>query len=179
MPSPIYSRFFRFVFCKLQKSYKDKVMQIHSQQKGAEKDENIQKLINLEDPSNNIEIVIHVNMLKEGWDVTNLYTIIPLRTATSATLREQTIGRGLRLPYKGSALPTELNALIKPVHNQFYIKQICSTSPNANIIKICFKLSKTSMYSLIKTFPKSYRKKFRQSCKSGLIQTNSFDFFCC
>ena len=24
------------------------------------------------------EIVIHVNMLKEGWDVTNLYTIVPL-----------------------------------------------------------------------------------------------------
>jgi len=38
-------------------------------------------------------------MLKEGWDVTNLYTIIPLRTAASLTLREQTIGRGLRLPY--------------------------------------------------------------------------------
>ena len=38
-------------------------------------------------------------MLKEGWDVTNLYTIIPLRTSASATLTEQTIGRGLRLPY--------------------------------------------------------------------------------
>ena len=38
-------------------------------------------------------------MLKEGWDVTNPYTIIPLRTAASLTLREQTIGRGLRLPY--------------------------------------------------------------------------------
>ncbi len=79
--------------------YKDKVMQIHSQQKGAEKDENIARLLTLEDPNNKIEIVIHVNMLKEGWDVTNLYTIIPLRTATSTTLREQTIGRGLRLPY--------------------------------------------------------------------------------
>lgn len=79
--------------------YKDKVMQIHSGQKGAEKDENIARLLTLEDPNNKIEIVIHVNMLKEGWDVTNLYTIIPLRTATSTTLREQTIGRGLRLPY--------------------------------------------------------------------------------
>lgn len=79
--------------------YKDKVMQIHSQQRGTEKDENIARLLTLEDPNNKIEIVIHVNMLKEGWDVTNLYTIIPLRTATSTTLREQTIGRGLRLPY--------------------------------------------------------------------------------
>ncbi|EQD78121.1 type III restriction protein res subunit, partial [mine drainage metagenome] len=38
-------------------------------------------------------------MLAEGWDVTNLYTIIPLRTADSKTLVEQSIGRGLRLPY--------------------------------------------------------------------------------
>jgi type III restriction enzyme len=38
-------------------------------------------------------------MLKDGWDVTNLYSIIPLRVAASLTLREQTIGRGLRLPY--------------------------------------------------------------------------------
>lgn len=79
--------------------YADKVMEIHSNQSGEEKDENIEKLLSLESPENPIEIVIHVNMLKEGWDVTNLYTIIPLRTSASATLTEQTIGRGLRLPY--------------------------------------------------------------------------------
>ncbi len=48
-----------------------------------------------------IEIVIHVNMLKEGWDVTNLYTIVPLRAANAPLLIEQTIGRGLRLPFGG------------------------------------------------------------------------------
>lgn len=80
-------------------SYKGKVMEIHSAQKGSEKDENVDKLLSLERLDNPIEIVIHVNMLKEGWDVTNLYTIVPLRTAASQTLREQTIGRGLRLPY--------------------------------------------------------------------------------
>ncbi|MDL2273627.1 DEAD/DEAH box helicase family protein [Oscillospiraceae bacterium OttesenSCG-928-G22] len=79
--------------------YADKVIEVHSAQKGSEKDENIARLVALEAPDNEIEIVIHVNMLKEGWDVTNLYTIIPLRTAASLTLREQTIGRGLRLPY--------------------------------------------------------------------------------
>ena len=79
--------------------YADKVIELHSNQTGSEKDENIQQLLTLENEDNKIEIVIHVNMLKEGWDVTNLYTIIPLRTAASLTLREQTIGRGLRLPY--------------------------------------------------------------------------------
>lgn len=79
--------------------YADKVIEVHSNQRGEEKEENIQLLLSLEDSDNKIEIVIHVNMLKEGWDVTNLYTIVPLRTAASLTLREQTIGRGLRLPY--------------------------------------------------------------------------------
>ncbi|MDQ5969831.1 MAG: type restriction enzyme [Patescibacteria group bacterium] len=79
--------------------YEDKVIEVHSNQRGDEKDENIEKLVSLEDPRNTVEIVVHVNMLKEGWDVTNLYTIIPLRASASATLTEQTIGRGLRLPY--------------------------------------------------------------------------------
>ena len=46
--------------------YADKVMEIHSNQTGGEKDENIERLVNLENPLNKIEIVIHVNMLKEG-----------------------------------------------------------------------------------------------------------------
>ena len=78
---------------------KPKVIQVHSKQSGEERDETIEQLINVEKPENPTEIVIHVNMLKEGWDVTNLYTIVPLRAASSKTLVEQSIGRGLRLPY--------------------------------------------------------------------------------
>src|SRR3989339_1769093 len=48
-------------------NYADKVMEIHSSQTGSEKEDNIAQLISLEKPENNIEIVIHVNMLKEGW----------------------------------------------------------------------------------------------------------------
>ena len=59
----------------------------------------ISQLLTVEHPDNPTEIVIHVNMLKEGWDVTNLYTIVPLRAANARTLVEQSIGRGLRLPY--------------------------------------------------------------------------------
>jgi type III restriction enzyme len=79
--------------------YKGKVIQVHSNIRGDEKDENVQQLLTVEHPDNPVEIVIHVNMLKEGWDVTNLYTIVPLRAANSRTLVEQSIGRGLRLPY--------------------------------------------------------------------------------
>lgn len=79
--------------------YAGKVLQIDSSTK---KDEEIEKLfVSLENAENQIEIVIHVNMLKEGWDVTNLYTIVPLRAADAPILVEQSIGRGLRLPYGG------------------------------------------------------------------------------
>src|SRR5204863_4763702 len=59
----------------------------------------ISRLLAVESVDEPTEIVIHVNMLKEGWDVTNLYTIVPLRAANARTLIEQSIGRGLRLPY--------------------------------------------------------------------------------
>jgi len=99
--------------------YADKVMEIHSNQRGEEKDENIAQLLSLEHPDNKIEIVIHVNMLKEGWDVTNLYTIIPLRTAASTTLREQTIGRGLRLPYGIRTGSNKVDKLTIIAHDKF------------------------------------------------------------
>jgi type III restriction enzyme len=99
--------------------YADKVMEIHSNQRGDEKEENIQQLLSLENVKNRIEIVIHVNMLKEGWDVTNLYTIIPLRTAASMTLREQTIGRGLRLPYGKRTGDKKVDTLTIVAHDKF------------------------------------------------------------
>jgi type III restriction enzyme len=79
--------------------YKDKVIQVDSSKTGAEEDEMVERLLKVEHNDEPTEIVIHVNMLKEGWDVTNLYTIIPLRAANARILIEQSIGRGLRLPY--------------------------------------------------------------------------------
>ena len=79
--------------------YKGKVITVHSKVHGEEKDEVVEQLLTVERRDNPVEVVIHVNMLKEGWDVTNLYTIVPLRAANSRTLVEQSIGRGLRLPY--------------------------------------------------------------------------------
>ena len=80
-------------------AYRNKTIVVHSKQKGAESEANTRLLLDVESPDNPVEIVIHVNMLKEGWDVNNLYTIVPLRTAASKILREQMVGRGLRLPY--------------------------------------------------------------------------------
>jgi type III restriction enzyme len=76
--------------------YRDKIIQVDSSKK---EDETIERLLKVESTSEPTEIVVHVNMLKEGWDVTNLYTIVPLRAANARILIEQSIGRGLRLPY--------------------------------------------------------------------------------
>jgi type III restriction enzyme len=76
--------------------YQAKVIQVDSSTK---EEEVVERLLAVESPSEPTEIVIHVNMLKEGWDVTNLYTIVPLRAANARILIEQSIGRGLRLPF--------------------------------------------------------------------------------
>ncbi len=79
--------------------YKDKVIQVDSSRTGKAEEEMIERLLKVEQTDEPTELVIHVNMLKEGWDVTNLYTIVPLRAANARVLIEQSIGRGLRLPY--------------------------------------------------------------------------------
>jgi len=58
-------------------------------------------------------------MLKEGWDVTNVYTIVPLREAAAAILTEQTIGRGLRLPYGERTGEPLVDRLVLVAHEQF------------------------------------------------------------
>ncbi|MBE2940818.1 DEAD/DEAH box helicase [Anoxybacillus flavithermus] len=112
--------------------YKGKVITVHSNQRGEEKDETIKELLALEDPHSKVEIVIHVNMLKEGWDVTNLYTIIPLRAANSKTLVEQSIGRGLRLPYgKRTGVPA-VDRLTIIAHDKF--QEIIDEANNPNSV---------------------------------------------
>jgi len=99
--------------------YKGKVITVHSNVRGEEKDEVVEQLLTVEHPDNTVEIVIHVNMLKEGWDVTNLYTIVPLRAANSRTLVEQSIGRGLRLPYSKRVEVSAVDRLTIVSHDRF------------------------------------------------------------
>ncbi len=99
--------------------YREKVIQVDSSKSGAEEEAMIARLLAVESIDEPTEIVIHVNMLKEGWDVTNLYTIVPLRAANARTLIEQSIGRGLRLPYgrrTGVAAVDRLNIV---AHDRF------------------------------------------------------------
>jgi type III restriction enzyme len=99
--------------------YENKTITIHSKLKGSESDFNTKMLLDVERADNPVEIVIHVNMLKEGWDVNNLYTIVPLRTAASKIMREQMVGRGLRLPYGERTHDKDVDAVMLTAHDKF------------------------------------------------------------
>ena len=130
--------------------YAGKAIQVDSSRTGAEEEEMITRLLAVESVDEPTEIVIHVNMLKEGWDVTNLYTIVPLRAANARTLIEQSIGRGLRLPYgkrTGVAAVDRLNIV---AHDKFQeiideanrgdspirLQQVILEAPNADDKKV-------------------------------------------
>ena len=67
--------------------------------------ENIPKLKDVDDRRNPIEWITSVSMLSEGWDVENVFQIVPHeeRAFNSKLLIAQVLGRGLRIPkaYKG------------------------------------------------------------------------------
>jgi type III restriction enzyme len=76
-------------------TYRDRVLTVHS--KAA--DEALDALGRLEDVDNPYRVIISVGMLKEGWDVKSVYVIASLRASVSDILTEQTLGRGMRLPF--------------------------------------------------------------------------------
>ena len=64
-----------------------------------EPDATLAALDRLEDPTSPVRAVVSVSMLKEGWDVKNIYVIASVRSLESSLLTEQILGRGLRLPF--------------------------------------------------------------------------------
>lgn len=111
--------------------YQHKVIEVHSNLSGDESDEATHRLLAVEHDADT-EIVIHVNKLKEGWDVTNLYTIVPLRASASEILTEQTIGRGLRLPYGKRTGVEAVDRLTIIAHDRF--KEILERAKDSDSI---------------------------------------------
>ena len=62
-------------------------------------DEALRLLERVEEPDSPVRAIVSVQMLKEGWDVKNIYVICALRALESEALTEQILGRGLRLPF--------------------------------------------------------------------------------
>ena len=99
--------------------YKGRVIEIHSNMRGEETEANIRLLLSIERNDNPAEIVLHVYKLKEGWDVNNLFTIIPLNAARSDILAMQTIGRGLRLPFGAATHNEDIDTLDIVAHDHY------------------------------------------------------------
>ena len=57
------------------------------------------RLDELDQPESLVLAVVSVNKLKEGWDVKNIAVVVTLRAMASEVLTQQTMGRGLRLPF--------------------------------------------------------------------------------
>lgn len=81
----------------------DDVMQIDSDRKGSIKEsewkEVKQRLFNV-DKHSKPKVIVSVLMLREGFDVSNVCVIVPLRSSEAPILLEQVIGRGLRLMWR-------------------------------------------------------------------------------
>lgn len=61
---------------------------------------NLSLLKTVDDPYNSVEWIVSVSMLTEGWDVKNVFQIVPheQRAFNSKLLISQVLGRGLRIP---------------------------------------------------------------------------------
>jgi type III restriction enzyme len=110
----------------------DAVLVIHTKNNGeiseAASGKNKEELELLRRQSNEIDswkspykAIVSVLMLKEGWDVRNVTTIVGLRAyaAKSNILPEQTLGRGLRRMYFGSELPERVSVMGTPAFMEF------------------------------------------------------------
>jgi type III restriction enzyme len=97
--------------------FKDAVLIIHTKNNGdiaesvtGKKKEELDALREaankIDRQDNPYKVIVSVLMLKEGWDVRNVTTIVGLRPYSSASniLPEQTMGRGLRRMYRDSNL---------------------------------------------------------------------------
>ncbi len=100
-------------------NYKNKVLVVHSKVKAEAEEAMVRDLLEVESADNLIEIIIHVDMLREGWDIFNLFTMVPLRKANSLTLIEQNLGRGLRLPFGKRTGFSEIDTHTVVSHDRF------------------------------------------------------------
>ena len=82
-----------------------KTLVIHTGNDGEIKERDLEKARNhvreVDDPKSEINAIVSVLLLREGWDVQNVTVVVGLRAFTSRSqiLPEQTIGRGMRLMF--------------------------------------------------------------------------------
>lgn len=98
----------------------DDVLRVDSNKQGDIKEsewkELKEKLFNVDNYSKP-KVIVSVLMLREGFDVNNICVVVPLRASEAPILLEQTIGRGLRLMWRGYEYEEEKNENRNKVFN--------------------------------------------------------------
>lgn len=96
--------------------------------------ENLTALKRVDDPASPVEWIVSVSMLTEGWDVKNVFQIVPhdSRAFNSKLLIAQVLGRGLRVP---SCLG--MQPLVKVTNHEAWTDEI------ANLLKDVLEVENT------------------------------------
>jgi type III restriction enzyme len=95
---------------------------------------NLTALKSVDDPASPVEWIVSVSMLTEGWDVKNVFQIVPhdSRAFNSKLLIAQVLGRGLRVP---SCL--DMQPLVKVTNHEAWTDEI------ANLLKDVLEVENT------------------------------------
>ena len=80
----------------------------------------------LDSPDSKYRCIVSVLMLREGWDIKNISTIVPLRaySAKSGILPEQTLGRGLRRMIPFGDTPEMVTVIHHPAFRRLYEEEL-------------------------------------------------------
>jgi len=93
-------------------------------------------------PKSSINAIVSVLMLREGWDVQNVTVVVGLRPYTSKAniLPEQTIGRGLRLMFRGFA--SDYTERVDVIGNKAFIQFVEQLEKDEDFAMETFELGK-------------------------------------
>ncbi|HCC53415.1 MAG TPA: hypothetical protein DEQ20_00585 [Desulfobulbaceae bacterium] len=96
--------------------------------------ENLTTLKSVDDPASSVEWIVSVSMLTEGWDVKNVFQIVPhdSRAFNSKLLIAQVLGRGLRMP-----ACLDMQPLVKVTNHEAWTDEI------ANLLKDVLEVENT------------------------------------
>lgn len=99
--------------------YADAVIQVDSSVTEKNEPAMWDRLSRVEEPGSPIRVIVSVRMLKEGWDVKNVYVLLSTQPSLSDVLTEQVLGRGLRLPFGKYTGVQMLDTLEVVAHDRF------------------------------------------------------------
>lgn len=129
--------------------FKNRVLTIHTNKSGeisestsGKNKEELDKLREesnkIDDPDNPYVAIVSVLMLKEGWDVKNVTTVVGLRSFSSKAkiLPEQTLGRGLRRMYHRDMVETEYVSVIGTEAFLEFVEEIKSQGVDLEHVKM-------------------------------------------